>query len=264
MSSIVRALVAVALVAPASAGCAALAKKPPTPAAAITLEEARAVVAPPGERYYLLVFGSQSVPKRAKYTHTWATAVRVTADGTVSEHTISWMPATLDIRPLARTPETGVNLGLHFSIEEMLRHDERVSLWGPYEIGPGLFRRFLVQKEFLETGAIGYQCIDTIGRSARLGTGSDCIHAVTDMDPQFDRGRYPLSYFGEAASEHIVKQISERPVIIAPGTDHSWLVPALGLDRYQLVRRTYRGCVLANTPENVAAYEQNQSRKWLR
>ena len=263
MSSIVRALVAIALVAPAGAGCAALAKKPPTPAAEITPEEARAVVAPPGERYYLLVFGSQSVPKRAKYTHTWATAVRVTADGTVSEHTISWMPATLDIRPLARTPETGVNLGLQFSIEEMQRHDERVSLWGPYEIGPGLFRRFLVQKEFLETGAVGYQCIDTIGRSARLGTGSDCIHAVTDMDPQFDRGRYPLSYFGEAASEHIVKQISERPVIIEPGTDHSWLVPALGLDRYPLVRRTYRGRVLANAPDNVEAFLRNPPRKRL-
>jgi hypothetical protein len=260
-----RPFLVVALVA-LGTGCASLAKKPPTPADDITPEQAAAVTAAPGERFFLVIFGSQSVPKRAKYTHTWATAVRCTGcDGTgaatVEAHTISWMPASLDIRPLALAPEKGANLELNFTIEEMLRHDERVSVWGPYEVRPGLYQRFLVQKQFLESGAIGYQCVDTIGRSARFGTGSDCIHAVTDMDPQFDRGRYPLSYFGEAASEHIVKQISERPVIIEPGTDHGWVLSRIGLDRYPLVRRTYRGRVVPNTPENVERYRQNPPRK---
>jgi hypothetical protein len=243
----------------AGAGCATFAKKPPTPADDIAPRAAAAMTAPPGERYYLVVFGSQSTPKRAKYTHTWATAVRTTGcDGpggpTVEEHTISWMPASLDIRPLSRHPEKGVNLGLAFTIEEMLRHDERVSVWGPYEIGPGLYHRFLVQKQFMESGQVGYQCIDSVGEAARQGTGCDCIHAVTDMDPQFSRGRYPLTYFGEAASRNLVRQLHERPVIIGPGRDHGWLLPALGLDKYPLVRQTYSGRVVENTPENVEEY----------
>lgn len=242
-------------------GCASLAKKPPTPAADIPPRTAEAITAPPGERYYILVFGSQSTPKKAKYTHTWATVVRATGcDGPgepiVEENTISWMPASLDIRSFARKPEKGTNLGLHFTIEEMLRHDERVSVWGPYEIGLGLHHRFLVQKQFMESGQIGYQCIDSFGEAARLGNGCDCIHAVTDMDPEFARNRYPLSYFGEAASRHIVRELHERPVIIGPDRDHGWLLPALGLGKYPIVHQTYSGRVVENTPENVERYLQ--------
>jgi hypothetical protein len=242
-----------------AAGCAALAKKPPTPADDIPVRYAATMTAPPGERYYILVFGSQGHPKRPKYTHTWATMVRVTCtDGpsapTTEEHTISWMPTSLNIRPLARVPEPGTNLALRFTIEEMLRNEERVSVWGPYEVGPGLFHRFLVQKQFMESGLVGYQCIDSWGEAARLGTGCDCIHAITDMDPQFDRREYPLSRFGEAASRNVVKQLHERPIIIGPGRDHSWLRAALGLNQYPLVCQTYTGCVIENTPENVEAY----------
>ena len=34
---------------------------------------------PPNERYYLLLFGSHDTLHRPKYTHTWATLVRVQA-----------------------------------------------------------------------------------------------------------------------------------------------------------------------------------------
>jgi hypothetical protein len=254
-----RPVVVFVLACASAAGCASFAKKPPTPADDIPPRAAAGMTAPPGERYYILVFGSQSTPRRPKYTHSWATAVRVTgADGpgepAIEEHTISWMPATLDIRPLARVPETGVNLGLRLTVEEMLKHDERVSVWGPYEIGPGLFHRFLVQKQFLESGRVGYQCIDSWGEAARLGSGCDCIHAITDMDPEFDRREYPLSRFGAAASRHLVRQLHERPIIIGPGRDHGWLLGALGLGEYPLVRQTHVGLVVENTPENVEEY----------
>jgi hypothetical protein len=245
-------------------GCASFAKKPPTPADDIPPRVSAGIISPPGERYYILVFGSQSTPKQAKYTHTWATAVRVTAadgriEATVEEHTISWMPRTLVIRPLARASETGVNLGLHVTIDEMLKHDERVSVWGPYEIGPGLFQRFLIQKQFLESGQVGYQCIDSWGEAARLGTGCDCIHAITDMDPQFDRREYPLSRFGDAASRHIVRELRERPVIIGPGRNHDWLLAALGLGEYPLVRQYHVGLAVENTPQNVEEYLRRAS-----
>jgi hypothetical protein len=248
----------------AASGCAAFATKPPTPAGAITPRQAAAIPAPPGERYFILVFGSQSTPERPKYTHSWATVVKVAGcvrpAPTIEEHTISWMPASLDIRPWSFCVEPGVNLTLHFTIEEMLRNKERVSLWGPYEVGPGLFYRFRVQKAFMESGQVGYQCIDSLGEAARTGAGCDCIHAVTDMDPLFARNRYPLSYFGDSASRHIVREIHTRPIIICPKADHGWLLPLLGLDKYPIVRRSYWGRTVPYTPENFERYLRRHDR----
>jgi hypothetical protein len=242
----------------AACGCGALATRPPTPAAEISPREAAAVPAPPGERYFILVFGSQSTPKQARYTHSWATLVKVNGcDGpepaVVEELTISWMPATLDIHPMSFRVETGANLELYFTIEEMLRNKERVSVWGPYEVGSGLAFRFGVQEVFMDSGRVAYQCIDSLGE-ARTGAGCDCIHSVTDMDSLFSRSRYPLSYFGDSASLHIVRQLHTRPIIIHPEADHGWLLPLLGLDRYPIKRRSYFGRTLPYTPEKLERY----------
>jgi hypothetical protein len=249
----------------AASGCAALATKPPTPADDITPRQAAAIPASPGERYFIIVFGSQSTPKRPKYTHSWATIVRVCCcDGAeapiVEEQTISWMPESLDIRPLSCHVEPGSNLPLHFTIEEMLRNKERVSLWGPYEVGAGLAYRFQVQKAFMESGRVGYQCIDSVGEAGRTGAGCDCIHAITDMDPLFDRNEYPLSRFGDSASRNIVRQIHTRPIIICPEADHGWLVPLLCLDKYPIERRTYHGRTMPYTPENFERYLRRHDR----
>jgi hypothetical protein len=143
---------------------------------------------------------------------------------------------------------------MHFTIQEMSRNDERVSMWGPYEIAHELYHRFLMQKEFMESGRVGYQCIDSMGEAARTGCGCDCIHAITDMDPLFDRSRYPLAYFGEAASRNIVRQIHERPIIIRPCQNNDWLLPLLGLDQYPICRQTWDGPAIEHTPENVERY----------
>jgi hypothetical protein len=222
--------------------------------------------APPGERYFLLVFGSQETPKRPKFTHSWATVVKLTQCGessapAIQEQTISWLPASRDIHPLSFRVEPGANFGLDFTIKEMLRHRERVSVWGPYEIRPGFAYRFQVQKAFMESGQIGYQCIDTVGEAARTGAGCNCIHSITDMDPIFDRKQYPLAYFGDAASENIVRRLHERPVIICPDADHSWLLPRLGMDKYPIERRSYQGPTLPYTPENQEQYLRSLERE---
>ncbi len=98
-----------------ASGCGLFAVRPPTPAAQI--DSAALNDAAPGERFYVLVFASQSVPRTPAYAHTWATVVRaVDRPGgrpAPEAHTISWLPATLDIRPLRPRVEPGVNLGLH-------------------------------------------------------------------------------------------------------------------------------------------------------
>jgi hypothetical protein len=253
---------------PLVSGCAATAKRPPSPATALSVHELLSIPAPVDERYYVMVFGSQTTPIMPRYTHSWATVVKVTcgAKGSVTRiepYTISWMPATLHIHPWRFRVEQGLNLDLHASFEEALRHNERIAMWGPYEMWHGGYTRFVTQKAFLETGAIGYQCIDTIGEAARKGNGSDCIHAITDMDPLFDRSRYPLRYFGEAASLHVVQQIQQRPILIRPSQTHDWLLSALGLNCYPICRRTYTGPTQEFSPEAAleagAGGEQCQS-----
>jgi hypothetical protein len=259
------AVLAVAL----AVGCAASAVRPPSPATALRTEDLLATPAPPNERYYLLLFGSQSTPKRARYTHSWGTVVRATwapnqAEPELDVHTISWMPATLDIHPLRFQVEPGVNLTLNFTLQEMLCNHERVSMWGPYEVWHGLYQRFVTQRSFLESGQIGYQCIDTIGEAARRGNGSDCIHAMTDMDPFFDRREYPLSRFGEAATRHVVRQIMTRPIAINPPCTHDWLIGCLGLDQYPIIRRSYRGPVVPYSPEALQDYLAANSTRRIR
>lgn len=197
----------------------------------------------PGERFYILVFGSERTVRVPRYTHTWATVVKtVEAPGCspqVAEvHTISWMPANLEVRPWRFNPEPGRNLELHETNRMALGFREHIAMWGPYEINPRLYRRFLLQKEFMESGRIGYQCIDTVGEGSN-GSGCDCIHAVTDMDPQFERNYYRLSRFGQAGSEFIVRQLFERDLLVS-GETHCWLVAPLGLYQYPIDRRDYR------------------------
>jgi hypothetical protein len=242
-------------------GCAAIANRPQSPATTLSARKLLLTPAPPNERHYILIFGSQSTPPRPRQAHSWATVVKVTCAGTgpqIEEQTISWYPRTLDIDPLKLRVEPGANLDLHFTIEEVLRQNERVSLWGPYETWHGAYQRFLTQKAFLECGTVGYQCVDTIGEAARLGNGLNCIHALTDMDPQFNRQRYPLIFFGDAASHNVVRQLHARPVLIRPQVTHDWLIPALGLERYPIYRRTYTGKTMEFSPEAILNATENE------
>jgi hypothetical protein len=199
--------------------------------------------AAPGERFYILVFGSESTMKVPRYTHTWATVVKTVevpgcAPQVAEVQTISWMPATLKIRPWHFSPEPGRNLELHETLRMVLSHREHVAMWGPYEIHPQGFRRGVMQKAFMESGRVGYQCIDTVGAGGD-GSGCDCIHAITDMDPDFQRSYYRLTRFGQAGSEFIVRQLFDRNLLVTEDT-HTWLEGPLGLSRYPIQHRVYR------------------------
>ena len=229
--------------------------RPPSPAISLSAEDLLAMKPPENERYYMMLFASQSTPKKPRYTHVWATVVKVAEQPdkkfVVEPHTISWMPASLFIKPLRLRVEQGVNLELHFTIQEMYRNGERISMWGPFETWHGFYHRFLTQKQFMDSGAIGYQCVDTIGEAHRTGNGCDCIHAVTDMDPQFGRKQaYALkSNYGEAAGWNIIGKIMNRPVLIKPEIVHDWIPTALDMDKYPIIRRQYSGTMVEYSPE---------------
>jgi hypothetical protein len=224
----------------ATTGCASFALRPATPAK--DLDASKVPAQQPGERFYVTLFASESIPKLPHLTHCFGTAIRTVDQGEgrpphIESHTISWMPATLKIEVLRFRTEKGVNLGLQETLAYALESGQRVSRWGPYECRPELYYRFLVQKEFLDSGRIGYQCVDELGEAAQKGNACDCIHALTDMDPHFSRDHYPLIRFGEEATQYIVSECRRLNLLINPDQTHPWLSTYLGLDSYPIIDR---------------------------
>jgi hypothetical protein len=227
-----------------ASGCALFSAQPDTPARHVRYRDLNEPV-PPGDRYYLLVFGSETTPKLPRFTHSWVTFVHVPPPvpgqpPVIEENTISWMPAKLFIHTLSPCVEPGVNLKMHDSIKMATGYHECVSMWGPFEITVGLYRKLMIQKGFIDSGAIGYQCTDTYGEAGLLGDGSNCIHAISDADSLFTRAEYPLTYFGDAASLHILQELVERGAVAEPYATHDWLIPALHLDCAPITRREYK------------------------
>lgn len=246
MTTPIRGGLLLALALPAM-GCALLAQKTPTPAANISEAEMAALAPPPGVRHYLIVYGSQKPTRQPAYTHTWATLATTSevAGGppVVSEETISWLPVDLPIQALSRTVVPGRNYGLHETVRYMLDTKQDVALWGPYEVSHRFAHRFQVQKGFLDSGAVGYQCVDSWGEAGRTGNGCDCIHSITDMDPVYPRSRYPLALYGQPASARLLRRVMHSPVTIGAPATHDWLLPRLGLDQYPIEHRQYHGKV---------------------
>jgi hypothetical protein len=191
------------------------------------------------EHYFVLIFGSQSRPKRLEATHTWATFVRAVGEGTdpnayrLSVHTISWLPASGDVRVWAARPEPGVNRTLEQTLAYVYARDERVRLWGPFVIGVELYNRSVAVYNALQGGAVQYRAIST---NANLLI-ADCIHAVAAVDPDFGRGHYPLIRVGIPASRYIAREIvlrGARRGVDPSAHDVSWLLPRLGLTSYPI------------------------------
>jgi hypothetical protein len=183
-----------------------------------------------------LIFGSQSHPKQLRYTHTWATFVKVVGEGpdlsqyAIEYHTISWYPASFNVRVLAPFPEPGVNLDLYQTIDAVTRNNESITMWGPFVMEREIYERSLRVAQILDSGEAQYRAIST----ARNLLISDCIHAVAAIDPVFGRSHYPLIRIGKPASRYIARQVVTRSVFDQYAYDNSWLIPRLGLDRYPI------------------------------
>jgi hypothetical protein len=253
-----------ALLGALACGCALTAQKVPTPAAQLTANELAQLAPTPQYRYFVLFFGSQDFFRHPKYTHTWAALVRVPAGGcnpaglvtkgcidpALDVQTISWLPVDGTIEPRNYVVEPGRNYGFHETLKFAYDGNESVAMWGPYEVWHGFAHRFMVQKQFLDSGAVGYQCVDVRGEAAKLGNGCDCIHAITDMDPIYPRWGYPLLYYGKPGTGHLVRRFMHSPIWINPRQTHDWLLPRLGLEGLPIERRTYIGRTEEHDPNS--------------
>jgi hypothetical protein len=198
-----------------------------------------------GDYYYVIIFGSQSTPKLPRYTHTWATFIHAwDADGDVRQSplqvdTISWLAADMEVRALRLRAEPGHNIDLETTLHFAFATRQRVSEWGPYEISPEFYEEAMRQKARLESGEVKYKAIDpTCGPRAK--SISNCIHAITDLDPNRGRLYYSeLRRFGEQASHFAAYRLLQSEQVINQGEDLSWIEERLGLDQYPIVNRPY-------------------------
>jgi hypothetical protein len=209
-----------------------------------------------GEYYYALVFGSQSEPKRLRYTHTWATLIKATGEGNdlttyaLEVNTVSWLPRTLKVKVWRSSPEPGVNLDLYSTLNAMYANHESVTMWGPFVVEKLIYERSLRVTQILNSGSAQYRAID----SPRDLLVSDCIHAVAAVDPIFGRNHYPLVRIGKPASRFIAREIMTRSMFDQYAYDNSWLIPRLGLNRYPIEvippqRIPRESCFLCRLPE---------------
>ena len=184
------------------------------------------------ERHFVLIFGAQPKPKVIRYSHTWATFVRVVDDpaapggAQLFAHTLSFYPATLDVRPLALRAEPGVNLDLDTTLALMRQNNAGVTAWGPFPMRPQVYQKSVEVWTQFSSGIVDYRAIDTFNRNV-----DDCIHAVTAVDPDYGRGHYPLTRVGKSASRYIARQVVKRIDPDRQMPDQAWLIAALGLDR---------------------------------
>jgi hypothetical protein len=205
------------------------------------------------EFYYVLVFGSQQIPARAQFAHTFAVFAKATGQGPCSEnygleaYSISWMPQTLEIRTVALLPECGQNVELHYTIRWALSTGQRISVWGPYQIDKELYDRAIEQIRLLQGGEVLYKAIDFGYRSDHV---SNCIHALSTIAEGY-RLHVVSASFGETAGYYVTRRF--EPWIIDPCRTHDWLVPRLGLAGYPIIHRP-----LENPRSSVIAGQFNR------
>ncbi len=192
-----------------------------------------------GEAYFLLMFASQQSPPYPNHAHTSATFVRVPYDGNqprlsgMEACTISWLPANLKIRDHALLPEPGHNFGLHETLRSAGEDQQRVSLWGPYQIHPELYYRALQQVQLLQSGQVRYKAVDAGYSTDHV---SNCIHAVSAI-AEGHRLRVLSPGWGETASYAVLRRF--RSWIINQEQTHPWVGSALQLDRYPIIYRDF-------------------------
>ncbi len=180
--------------------------------------------------YYLIVFGAQPpIIKQARRTHSFATFVHVVPGCPVEAFTISWLPVTERVRPLALRPEPGRNYTLAETLEFCAGNGMEVAAWGPYQIQPELWEIALRQKTRLESGQVLYKAFDF---GSPEGTVSNCIHAISFMvRPPGQTFPYVIvapEDWGESGSYWVA--LTLRPWYVDPCRKHCWIMPLIGVN----------------------------------
>lgn len=124
--------------------------------------------------YFVTVFTAESVPFESKKTHTFVAFQQVSA-GSVTQHSISWLPESRRIRGLTLRPEPGENVSLEETFKLCRERGMRVSAWGPYRTKSELYDLLVCQKQKLESGKAKYKPTDSLYPS---DVACNCYHSI--------------------------------------------------------------------------------------
>jgi hypothetical protein len=197
---------------------------------------------PDGDVFYLAVFSSQGTPKTPNRAHNWGVAVHARTYGgersVIAADTISWLPQTLDIQVLRMRPVPGVNLTQEQSLARAEETGQRVTLWGVFQIAPDAYRQFQRQRMRLVAGALGYQCLDTIGEAGNRRNGVNCIHALADFAYLLPHIPVAVQPYGDESAAMIAQALTARGLVVDPQADVSWIIETMGWNAAEIVLRS--------------------------
>ena len=191
------------------------------------------------DKFYVVVFGAESKPPRAKYSHSWATFVRIPGGcpcgpavpnaGPIDCFTISWLPCKVELTINTLFAEPGRNFDLHRTFDIVLSQCEHVTAFGPYEIKEELWCRALKHKHRLESGEVRYKTIDWVRNPNNV---SNCIHALTSFNTDNKRLRIGRTNFGDTASWYVTDSYWKD--ICCTHRVDCWVADLLGLGGYPI------------------------------
>jgi hypothetical protein len=178
--------------------------------------------------HFMVVLAFQRTLNLPQYSHSFAAFVKALDQNRLLNfgteiHTISWMPATLDITVLTTEAEPGINLDLPATLELARRFESSIKTWGAYRIQQELYDRAVAQEARLMRGEIQYKVLDG---DLRPHTASNCIHVISDLDTTDGLLNTGLAR-GNSASQMVVDHL--RRWIVEPDRVHPWVGELLGL-----------------------------------
>ena len=205
----------------------------------LALSVALTVAVAPGDpapaRCYVVLLGGQAGRFRPQTAHTFATFVRAAPGQPLDPFTISWLPDDMTVRPFRLRPEPGRNFTLIETLDKLNTPRGELSMWGPFKIPETWFADARRYKATLDSGAIRFRTFDRGDRRPDL---NHCVHAITYTDPALKAAAAPVTWYGELVTRKVAGAMATSGVVPEPFVTHDWLIPALGLDRYPLTRRT--------------------------
>jgi hypothetical protein len=194
-----------------------------------------------GDLYFMTVYGAQRpVINRPRYTHTWATFIRLSGEGNdfrryrAQSFTISWMPRSLEVRPWDLEPEPGINLNMRDTIAWCDKNRMDIAQLGPYQVDVDLWNLAFHRFDRLERGELMYRASDVINRPGRQPEVSNCVYAVLDLDGRDPAFRPVTLGFGQIGSGFVARRLS--PHIIEPRRNYPWVSEMIGVRNYDASR----------------------------
>jgi hypothetical protein len=183
------------------------------------------------DRYYVILFASQSEPRRPRLSHTFCTFIKAEsasandplAEPKFTAQTISWLPVSGDVRVLRLRPERGRNFTLAETLRLVRSTGQSVWSWGPYEVSADIYNGLARQKARLDSGRIGYKALDRRFQ----GNATNCIHAVTGAIPNWGGFGVPNQMYGVASARYLAERVTQSNQALVQNQD--WVLDRLGI-----------------------------------